>query len=347
MKLLSKADQALGRLEGVGEVLPNPDLFMMMYIKKEAVLSSQIEGTQASLIDVLEFEAKTLDPHKSSDVKEVVNYIKAINYGLERVKRDKNVTISMIKKIHYYLLKDTRGGKRDPGRLRTAQNWIGPPGCDISDALFIPPNTNDMKIALKDLEEFMKKEVDLPPLIKAGLIHSQFETIHPFLDGNGRIGRLLITLSLTQSGHLSRPLLFPSHYFKQNRTEYYERLQAVRDKGEWESWLNFFLRGMFKASIDAINTSIKIIKLRKEQQELITDKLGKKSGSALKLFDELFNRPLVTINSIGEITNLSYPNANRLASIFEELKILKEITGQKRNRIYEFVKYMDILNEGI
>ena len=347
LKALSKADQALGRLDGVAEVLPNPDLFVMMYVKKEAVLSSQIEGTQASLMDVLEFEAKALDPHKPSETKEVVNYVKAINYGLEQIKGGKDVSISLIKRIHYHLLEGIRGGEREPGKLRVLQNWIGPPGSDIGEALFIPPDIKDMKKALKDLELFIKKEYELPPLIKAGLVHSQFETIHPFLDGNGRIGRLLITLLLTRSKHLSRPLLYLSYYFKQHRTEYYDRLQAVRDKGEWESWLSFFLNGMYQASTDAINTSMRILELRKEQQELITEEMGKKRGLALVLLDELFNRPLITVNSIIDITTLSYPNANRLASVFEELGILKEVTGQRRNRIYEFVKYMDILNEGI
>jgi Fic family protein len=270
LKLLSMVDQALGRLDGVAEVLPNPDLFVMMYVKKEAVLSSQIEGTQASLLDVLEFEAKALDPQKPSDVKEVVNYIKAINYGLEQIKEGKNISISLIKKIHYYLLEGIRGGEREPGKIRNVQNWIGPPGSDISDALFIPPSEKDMKIALLDLEKFIKKEKDLPPLIKAGLVHSQFETIHPFLDGNGRIGRLLITLLLTESKHLSRPLLYLSYYFKQNRIEYYDKLQAVRDKGEWEVWLSFFLEGMYNASKEAIETSMRILDLRKEKQGIIT-----------------------------------------------------------------------------
>jgi Fic family protein len=347
LRLLSLADQALGRLDGVAEVLPNPDLFVMMYVKKEAVLSSQIEGTQASLLDVLEFEAKALDPQKPSDVKEVVNYIKAINFGLKKIIDGEDISISLIKKIHYYLLEGIRGGEREPGKIRNVQNWIGPPGSDISDALFIPPSVKDMKIAFQDLEKFIKKEKDLPPLIKAGLVHSQFETIHPFLDGNGRIGRLLITLLLTESKHLSRPLLYLSYYFKQNRMEYYDRLQAVRDKGEWELWLSFFLEGMYKASQDAIETSMRILDLRKEKQGIITGKLGKNSGPSLILCDELFNRPLITVNAIVEITKLSYPNANHLASVFEDLGILKEITGQKRNRIYEFVEYMDILNKGI
>jgi len=344
---LSKADQALGRLEGVSEILPNPDLFVMMYIKKEAVLSSQIEGTQASLIDVLEFEAQTLDPEKPTDVKEVVNYIKAMNYGLDQIRDGKDISIPIIKKIHNYLLQETRGKEKGPGNLRSIQNWIGPPNCKISDATYIPPDKNDMRDALKGLEEFIMKEKDLPPLLKIGLVHSQFETIHPFLDGNGRVGRLLITLQLADSKYLSRPLLYLSYFFKQNRTEYYDRLQAVRERGEWEQWLNYFLKGIHNISTDAIGTSMKIIELRKEIYESLTDQFGNKIGSALKLFDELFNRPIVTIKSVSEITGLSYPNSNNLTLTFEKLGILKEVTGQKRNRVYEFVDYMDILNEGI
>ena len=347
INLLSQANLALGRLDGITEILPNPDLFVMMYLKKEAVLSSQIEGTQASLIDVLEFEAKALDPQKPNDVNEVVNYIKAMNFGLEQIKQDKKISISLIEKLHYYLLKETRGGEKNPGKLRNIQNWIGPPDCDISDAIFIPPDVNDMKTALKDLEVFIMKVNDFSPLVKAGLVHSQFETIHPFIDGNGRIGRLIITLLLMKSGCISRPLLYLSHYFKQNRNEYYNRLQAVRSNGEWEQWLSFFLQGIYETSSNAIEASRKIIVLRKQQEILITNKFGNRSGAALKLYNELFNRPVVTVKSIVEITNISYQNANHLASKFEKLDILKEVTGQKRNRIYEFKNYLDILNEGI
>jgi Fic family protein len=347
LQLLSKADSALGRLDGVTEILPNPDLFIMMYVKKEAVLSSQIEGTQASLIDLLEFEAKALDPNKPSDVIDVVNYLKAINHGLEQIKQKKNISIPLVKDIHYHLLKGIRGGEKEPGKLRSVQNWIGPPDSNITEATFIPPNVKDMGKALKDLEIFIKSKHEFPPLIKAGLVHSQFETIHPFIDGNGRIGRLLITLLLIQNGHLTKPLLYLSYYFKQNRSEYYNRLQMVRDFGEWESWMRFFLNGVYQVSSEAIRTSLKIIELRKTHQQLINKEFGNKSGLAIQLLDGLFNKPVITINSIKEITNLSFPNANRLASEFEKIGILEEITGQKRNRIYEFVRYMEILNEGI
>jgi Fic family protein len=347
LNLLSKADQALGRLDGVTEVLPNPDLFVMMYVKKEAVLSSQIEGTQASLIDVLEFEAKALDPSKPVDVVEVVNFIKAINYGLEQIENGKEISISLLKEIHYHLLSGIRGSEIEPGKLRSVQNWIGPPGSNISEATFVPPNVEDMNKALNELKTFIKSEHEFPPLIKAGLVHSQFETIHPFIDDNGRIGRLLITLILIQNGHLTKPLLYLSYYFKKHQTEYYKRLQRVRDSGDWESWMKFFINGIYQVSSEAIRTSLKIIELRKEYQQMINKKFGNKSGSAMQLLDGLFSKPVIMINSIKEITSLSFPNANRLASEFEKIKILKEITGQKRNRIYEFVEYMDILNEGI
>jgi Fic family protein len=347
LNLLSQANLALGRLDGTTEILPNPDLFVLMYLKKEAVLSSQIEGTQASLIDVLEFEAKALDPQKHYDINDVVNYIKTINFGIDQIKKKNEISIPLIKKIHYYLSKDTRGGERTPGELRSIQNWIGPPGCDISEATFIPPEVNDMKIALNDLEEFINKVNDFPPLIKAGLVHSQFETIHPFIDGNGRIGRLIITLMLMRCDCISRPILYLSYYFKQNRTEYYDRLQAIRTNGDWEKWLSFFLQGVYNSSTNAIEASRKIIELRKGQEIQIAEKFGNRSGAALRLYNELFNRPVIKVNSIVEISNISYQNANHLAKKFEKIGILKEVTGQKRNRIYEFKNYLDILNEGV
>ena len=347
LKLLSEADRSLGRLDGVTEVLPDPDLFVMMYVKKEAVLSSQIEGTQASLLDVLEFEARAIDPNKPSDVNEVVNYIGAMNLGLERIKAKNRIDIGLIKDIHSRLMQEVRGGEKKPGMLRDVQNWIGPPGCSIDEAMFVPPTPKDMMDALERLEDFMNEDDDPPPLLKVGLVHSQFETIHPFLDGNGRVGRLLITFLLTDKDYLSRPLLYLSYYFKLNRPEYYDLLQSVRDSGTWEEWLEFFLTGIIFTCNNAIETSMKILDVRKNKQELLTANLGLRLGQGLKLFDELFNKPVITVKRVCEITGLSYQNANKLASTFEELKILKEVTGQKRNRVFEFEEYMDILNEGI
>ncbi len=241
--LLSRADRALGRLDGSTEILPNPDLFVFMYVRKEAVLSSQIEGTQASLMDVLEFEAQAMDSGKPSDVEEVVNYVGAMNHGLQRL-QELPLSLRLIREIHEKLLANVRGGERNPGEFRSRQNWIGPPGCKLSEAFFVPPPPVEMMRALGELEKFLHDESPMPFLIKVGLAHAQFETIHPFLDGNGRVGRLLITFLLCEKGILKRPLLYLSWYFKKNRGEYYDKLQSVRDRGDWESWLKFFLKGV-------------------------------------------------------------------------------------------------------
>ncbi|MFO7991069.1 MAG: Fic family protein [Thermoplasmata archaeon] len=343
LSLMSKADRALGRLDGTVSVLPNPDLFVTMYIRKEAILSSQIEGTQASLIDVLEYEANILDPNISDDTYEVINYTKAMNYGLKQIQNRKRIDINLMKEIHNILLKDTRGGERKPGKLRSTQNWIGQEGCSISEAMFVPPSVKDMKKALKELEYFINSDNSLPPLIKVGLVHAQFETIHPFLDGNGRIGRLLITFILTMNDYLTKPLLYLSHYLKQNRLEYYDRLQSIRDKGDWEGWLKFFLKGVYNISTDSTKISLKILGLKKKHYDMIMDRLGKQSGNGVLLLNSLFKQPLVNVNNVCDIMDISYPNANKLVSKFENLGILKEITGQARNRVFEYMDYLDLL----
>lgn len=232
--LLSQADYALGRLDGAILTLPNPDLFVFMYVRKEAVLSSQIEGTQSSLQNLLAAEARLFDPDTPGDVNEVINYVRAMNYGLERL-ATLPVSVRLIKEIHAELMRGVRGGQLTPGELRTSQNWIGPAGCTLSEATFVPPPPHEVPQALADLERFLHTQDDMPALIRVGLAHAQFETIHPFLDGNGRIGRLLITFLLTEKGPLAKPVLYLSHYFKRRRVEYYERLQAVRDLGDWEA----------------------------------------------------------------------------------------------------------------
>jgi len=345
LDLLSQASRSLGRLDGITEVLPNPDLFLIMYIKKEAVLSSQIEGTQASLLDVLEFEAKALEPDNSSDVREVVNYIGALELGLERLKNEGKIDLDLIRMIHKRLMQDVRGGEMDPGKLRDVQNWIGPPDCAIEDAYYIPPEPKQMLTSLNELEIYINGLNQIPFLLKVGLIHSQFETIHPFLDGNGRIGRLLITFLLMKQKYLSRPLLYLSYYFKLHRQEYYDRLQAVRDSGAWEEWLEFFLQGIITTSNISTNTSKEIISLRQQDQAVLQEKLGSRLSNGLILFDELFNKPIITVNRAVELTGLSYQNSNRLLSAFEHFNILNEVTGQKRNRIYEYKRYVDILND--
>ncbi len=257
-KLLSQADYALGRLDGAVLTLPNPDLFVFMYVRKEAVLSSQIEGTQSSLQNLLAAEARLQDPNTPADVNEVINYVRAMNHGLKRL-ADLPVSVRLIREIHVELMRGVRGGRLTPGELRTSQNWIGPGGCTLAEATFVPPPPHEVPQALADLERFLHSQDPLPPLIQVGLAHAQFETIHPFLDGNGRIGRLLITFLLVEKKLLSRPVLYLSHYFKRYRSEYYDRLQAVRDRGDWEGWIEFFLRGVAEVSSQATDTAAAIL----------------------------------------------------------------------------------------
>ena len=342
--LLSQADRALGRLDGATDALPNPDLFVFMYVRKEAVLSSQIEGTQASLIDVLEFESQALEPDNPQDVTEVVNYIASINYGLERL-RHLPVSLRLIREIHQELMKDVRGAERNPGEFRRTQNWIGPGGCSLAEATYVPPPPHDMLQSLDNLEKFLHSPQPMPTLIKVGLAHAQFETIHPFLDGNGRTGRLLITFLLCEQNILQRPLLYISYYFKKYRSEYYDRLQAVRDRGNWEGWLKFFLRGVYEVAQEAAATARKIVNLKEEHRQLLLNNMGRRSGNAIALLESLYFRPIFKVEHAEEITNLSYPNANTLIKDLSDLGILKEITGQKRNRAFSYEPYLDVFQD--
>lgn len=249
-KLLSLADRKLGRLDGITEILPNPELFVAMYVKKEAVLSAQIEGTQASLVDVLNVPGDEREENSPAGVKDVVNYVNAMQWGLHQLET-LPLSLRLIKGIHKVLLKDVRGSEKEPGEFRRSQNWIGAPGCTLETAVFVPPDVHEMEQAMGDLKLFIHEDDDIPALIKIALIHAQFETIHPFLDGNGRMGRLLITFWLCERKILSQPLLYLSYYFKQNRTEYYDRLMDVRTKGDWEGWVKFFLRGVANVSDEA------------------------------------------------------------------------------------------------
>ncbi len=340
---LSEADLGLGRLDGVSGFLPEPDLFIMMYMKKEAVWSSQIEGTQASLMDVLEFEGEALRPDAPRDVGEVVNYIGALQRGLLRIKEGKDIDLDMIRELHQCLMKDSRGGTMSPGDFRKVQNWIGPPGCGLSEAIFIPPPPVEMMRSLEELENFILHDRNLPPLIKAALVHSQFESIHPFLDGNGRMGRLLILLVLVKEGHLKNPLLYLSYFFRKYRSEYYEYLQMVREHGEFEDWISFFLKGVKEVSDEALNRSKKILSLIKNNSEIVINELGRNGPRGTKLLDAMLRRPVLDVKGIKEITELSFQNANKLVSQLEEIGILVEITGNKRNRIFEYKEYLDIL----
>ncbi len=340
--LLSKADRQLGRLDGITQILPNPDLFVAMYVRKEAVLSSQIEGTQASLIDVLQEEEEKIDVNKS--VEEVVNYVKSINYGLKRL-NDLPLCLRLIKEIHEILLQDGRGSERNPGKFRRSQNWIGPAGCTLSTATFVPPPVHEMKIAMGDLEMFIHKDDDIPPLIKIGMVHAQFETIHPFLDGNGRMGRLIITFWLCQQEILSQPLLYLSYYFKKNRTEYYDRLMEIRTKGKWEEWVKFFLKGISEVSVESINTAKAILTMKDEYNDTI-NRTVKNPSNGLKLLEIIFERPIVTITKVSELLNISYPTANSLIGEFCNLGILTPYDNVRRNKKYYFKKFIDILQVG-
>lgn len=342
--LLSQADHALGRLDGAVLTLPNPDLFVFMYVRKEAVLSSQIEGTQSSLQDLLAAEAALLDPGVPRDVNEVANYVRAMQYGLERL-TELPVSARLIREIHAELMRGVRGGGLIPGELRTSQNWIGPGGCTLREATFVPPPPHEVPQALSDLERFLHADSPLPPLIRVGLAHAQFETIHPFLDGNGRIGRLLITFLLTERGLLSRPVLYLSHYFKRHRAAYYDRLQAVRDAGAWEDWLAFFLRGIAEVSGEAASTAQAILEMREDYRQRITERLGRAAGNGHRIMDRLFDHPIVTVATVRDWLDLTPAGANNLVRRLADIGLLREITGYARNRRFRFDPYLRLFED--
>ena len=339
--LLSAADRSVGRLDGVTEVLPNPDLFVAMYVHKEAVLSSQIEGTQSSLADVLTYQADRARRGLPFDVTEVVNHVSAMNRGLERV-RELPLSLRLIREIHEELLTGVRGSERSPGEFRRSQNWIG--GRTIHDAVFVPPPPHEVVRCMGELETFVHDTTPMPVLIKAALVHAQFETIHPFLDGNGRIGRLLITFFLCHEGVLQRPLLYISHYFRKHRSEYYDRLQAVRDAGDWEGWLAFFLRAVAAVADDAVSTARRILALRTQHQQVIADS-DSRSLHAQPLFDHLFLRPILTVAQAAEALGVAFSTASNLIDKFQQMGIIAERTGFQRNRLFAYEDYLQILAE--
>jgi Fic family protein len=315
-----------------------------MYVRKEAVLSSQIEGTQSSLQNLLAVEARLHDPDAPADVSEIVNYVRAMNYGLNRL-AELPVSVRLIREIHVELMRGVRGGRLTPGELRTSQNWIGPAGCTLQEATFVPPPPHEVPQALSDLERFLHSESHLPILIQVGLAHAQFETIHPFLDGNGRLGRLLITFLLTERKRLARPVLYLSHYFKRHRAEYYERLQAVRDTGDWEGWLAFFLRGMADVANQATQTAAAILRMREDYRTRITEKLGRASGNGHRIMEKLFDHPIITVATVRKWLNVTPVAANQLVNRLVNVGVLKEITGYARNRRFRFEPYLRLFEE--
>jgi len=343
--LLSEADRALAKLDGIATVLPNTELFIAMYVKKEALLSSQIEGTQASLEGVLRFEANLEPSEDINEIKEVVNYIKAMNYGISRL-QDLPMSNRLIKEIHEILIKGTRGTHKTPGEFRKTQNWLGAPGANLLEATFIPPPPDALMDLLFNLEKFIHQKDEIPPLIKISLIHAQFETIHPFLDGNGRVGRLLITFYLYWEKILSRPLLYLSFYLKKNRIEYYDSLMKIRLDGNWEGWIKFFLKGIKEVSEEAANSAKEIIILKDTILKTLFDhKIS--SIYAVGFLNLLFIKPIITSDEklIKEL-KVSKETANQLIKKFEKLKILKEISGKKRYKKYIFSEYINIIKRG-
>lgn len=340
---LSLADRSLARLDGAASVLPDPDLFVFMYVRREAVLSSQIEGTQASLNDVLFAEAELHQGDRRIPVAEVIRYIDALNHGIGRL-GELPVSLRLIREIHARLMRDVRGGQPNltPGEFRRSQNWIG--GTRPDNARFVPPPPELMTEAIRQWEIYVHEGPPLPDLVQIGLLHAQFETIHPFLDGNGRVGRLLISLLLHERGILHRPLLYLSIYLKEHRDVYYDRLQSIRDRGEWEAWLAFFVDGVVEVADEAYRTAREILALRERDRARLVE-LGARAGSASQLLDFLFRQPVVSVPLATEVLGVSSPTAYSLVASMEELGILRETTGFKRNRRFAYTEYLGLFSE--
>ncbi|MBI3127777.1 MAG: Fic family protein [Candidatus Tectomicrobia bacterium] len=342
--LLSKADRALARLDGVGSILPDPERFISAYGLKEALLSSQIEGTQASLTDVLEAEVVEPTRERRMDVMEVVNYTRALRYGLERVKT-LPLSLRLICEIHGLLLEGVRGSGSGRGEFRRSQNWIGPEGCTLAEAAYVPPPVHEMKEALHDFEGYIRENQSDPPLIRCALAHAQFETIHPFIDGNGRMGRLLIAFMLCQQNVLERPLLYLSYYFKRKRDEYYRMLMVTREQGDWEGWVRFFLDGVVETAEQAAMTARAIVRMRQDHEKMLSlPRL--KSKHSLPLLQFLFERPIVTAPLVANMLKVSHQTAIELCRRFAESGLLRELPGRKRNRSFVYQPYLEILREG-
>ena len=341
--LLDKANVSLGRLDGLSMVLPDSSLFLYMYIRKEAVLSSQIEGTQSSLSDLLLFENEEAPGVPIDDVTEVSCYVSALNYGLERLK-ELPLSLRLLREIHHKLMHNARGGDKQPGEFRSSQNWIG--GTRPGNACFVPPPPDHLMPCLDNLEKFLHDEkASLPTLIKAAIAHVQFETIHPFLDGNGRLGRLLITFILCNEGILKEPLLYLSLFLKSNRKAYYDFLQSVRETGDWESWIKFFLTGVIETANQATQTAQDIISLFKTDKSSIENS-GKSTTAILTIHKYFQQYPISNTTKIKDQCGISLPTVLRSISTLEKLGIIKEITGKDRHKIFVYSRYLDLLSKG-
>ena len=343
-RLLERATLALGRLDSISLLLPDPDIFLYAYVRREALLSSQIEGTQSSFTDLLLFELEEAPGVPIDDVVEVSNYVAALEHGIRRLQGGFPLCNRLIREMHAILLSKGRGSKKSPGEFRRTQNWIG--GTRPGNAHFVPPPPEEVERCMTDLERFLNGEnAPYPTLVNAALAHVQFETIHPFLDGNGRIGRLLIAFILHHSGVLQRPLLYLSLYFKQHRNEYYRLLGLVRAEGDWEAWLDFFLEGVEQTAQNAVQTAQHLVTLFQEDARKIRQ-AGRRANTALRVFDALCERPILTLAEVKRRTGLSFPGVTNGMSTLAELGIAREITGKKRNRVFAYDRYLAILSEG-
>ncbi len=341
---LESAVLAIGRLDGVSTLLPNPTLFLFTYVRKEAVLSSQIEGTQSSLSDLLLFELEEAPGVPLDDVVEVSNYVAALEHGLNRLGENFPLCNRLIREIHGVLLSHGRGSGKDPGEFRRSQNWIG--GSRPGNAVFVPPPHTALPDCMAAFERFLHAKDDgLPTLLRAGLAHLQFETIHPFLDGNGRVGRLLITLLLCEAGVLRAPLLYLSLYLKQNRATYYDLLNHVRQTGDWEEWLAFFLEGVRLTATGAVSAAQRIARMFQDDRDHI-ETTGRRAGSLLRLHEVLKARPIISLSEVCNRANLSFPAVSSAMEFLVQHGIAREITGKRRNRLFVYDQYLSILNEG-
>ena len=343
---LERAQLALGRLDSVSTLLPGPQLFLYSYVRKEALLSSQIEGTQSSLSDLLIYELAQAPGAPIDDVVEVANYVAALEHGLQRLRGGFPLSGRLLREIHHRLLALGRGSSKEPGEYRRSQNWIG--GTRPGNAAFVPPPAARVAECMGELERFLHGESDLPVLVRAALAHVQFETIHPFLDGNGRLGRLLVTFLLCHAGVLSEPLLYLSLWLKRERATYYRLLDAVRHEGDWEAWIEFFLEGVATTADSAVGTAKRLVQLFEDDQRRIRELGGRNLATTMQIHRELQVRPLLGIQALAKATGRTFPTISRSLGVLtaQPLGIVREVTGQARNRVFCYDAYLSILNEG-
>ncbi|MGN0071961.1 MAG: Fic family protein [Atopobiaceae bacterium] len=343
MRSIADCRALIGEVQGMARFIPNVGMYLTMYVRKEALLSSQIEGTQCTFDDVLD---PTLDENANRDLADVVNYVKATKRAEEEL-ASLPLCMRLLKDVHAVLLSGVRGEDRNPGEIRTSQNWIGPAGCTLNQASYVPPNVEDLKKTLGDLEFFLNSEQPMDPIVKAGLAHYQFETAHPFLDGNGRIGRLLITLSLMNDGVLEKPVLYPSYELKRRRGEYYSWLMRVREQGDYEGWIGFFSQCLLESASNAKDSMMKLAELHQEMEAVLVSVSGRRSANALKLLSLLEGNPIVDIPFAAQHLGLSVTSASSLIESFVKWGVLQQRDAQRqRYRTFSYERYLEILRAG-